>query len=241
MVIKCLENYDAISSHAADIVATAILEKPTGVFGFATGSTPVGLYKSLIARYQRGEISFSRLITVNLDEYVGLSADHEQSYRFFMQRHLFGHVDVRPECIYFPPESGNPSAFENLIQSKGGIDLQILGLGSNGHIGFNEPGSAFDSRTRVVGLASSTIRDNARFFKHSRDVPRRAVTMGIRTILEARQILLLASGVNKANAVVRSFEGPQTESVPGSCLQSHHSVTVLLDEAAATGLTLNEK
>jgi glucosamine-6-phosphate deaminase len=237
MVIKCLENYEAISSHAADIVAAAIIEKPTGVFGFATGSTPVGLYKSLIARFQRGEITFSGLTTMNLDEYVDLSADHEQSYQFFMRRHLFGHVDVRPEYSFFPPVNGESTAFDDLIQSKGGIDLQILGLGSNGHIGFNEPGSAFDSRTRVVELDASTIRDNARFFEHSRDVPRQAVTMGIRTILEARQILLLASGTNKADAVARSLEGPQTEDVPGSCLQSHPNVIVLLDEAAATGLT----
>ena len=129
MVIKCLENYDAISSHAADIVAAAILGKPTGVFGFATGSTPVGLYKSLIARHQRGEISFSRLSTMNLDEYIGLSADHKQSYRFFMERHLFGHVDVRPECIYFPPVSGDPSAFDDLIQSKGGDRFANSGFG----------------------------------------------------------------------------------------------------------------
>ena len=237
MVIDCLENYEAMSSRAADVVASAISEKPTGVFGFATGSTPVGLYKSLIARYQRGEVTFSKLTTINLDEYIGLSADHEQSYRFFMQYNLFGHVDVRPECVHFPPVNGEPAAFDDLIRNKKGIDLQILGLGSNGHIGFNEPGSAFDSRTRVVELESSTIRDNARFFEHQRDVPRQAVTMGIKTILEAHQILLLASGANKANAVARSLEGPQTENVPGSSLQSHPNVIVLLDEAAAARLT----
>ncbi len=236
MVIECFQDYESVSSRAAELVCEAISENPNGVFGFATGSTPERLYELLVARYQRGEISFDRLTTVNLDEYIGLVTSHEQSYTTFMQRHLFGHVNVRPDSIHFPAAVPNPSVFEQLIQNKGGIDLQILGLGSNGHIGFNEPGSPFDSRTRIVSLAPSTIQDNARFFDSIEDVPHQAVTMGIQTIMEARKILLLACGPAKADAVARCLQGLQTEEVPGSCLQAHPSVTVLLDEAAASGL-----
>ncbi|MCY3487798.1 MAG: glucosamine-6-phosphate deaminase [Bacteroidetes bacterium] len=236
MVIECFQDYESVSSRAAELVCEAISENPGGVFGFATGSTPERLYELLVTHYQRGEISFDRLTTVNLDEYIGLAINHEQSYATFMQHHLFGHVNVQPDSIHFPAAVPDPSVFEQLIQNKGGIDLQILGLGSNGHIGFNEPGSPFDSRTRVVSLAPSTIQDNARFFDSIEDVPHQAVTMGIQTIMEARKILLLACGPAKADAVARCLQGPQTEDVPGSCLQAHSDVTVLLDEAASSGL-----
>lgn len=236
MVIEYFQDYESVSSRAAELVGEAISENPSGVFGFATGSTPERLYELLVTRYQRGEISFDQLTTVNLDEYIGLAANHNQSYATFMQHHLFGHVNVRPDSIHFPAVVPDPSVFEQLIQSKGGIDLQILGLGSNGHIGFNEPGSPFDSRTRVVSLAPSTIQDNARFFDSIEDVPHQAVTMGIQTIMEAHKILLLACGPAKADAVARCLQGPQTEEVPGSCLQAHSNVTVLLDEAASLGL-----
>ncbi len=236
MVIECFQDYESVSSHAAELVCEAISENPNGVFGFATGSTPERLYELLVTRYQRGEISFDQLTTVNLDEYIGLAANHEQSYATFMRHHLFEHVNVRPDSIHFPTVVPDPSVFEQLIQSKGGIYLQILGLGSNGHIGFNEPGSPFDSRTRVVSLAPSTIQDNARFFDSVEDVPHQAVTMGIQTIMEAHKILLLACGPAKADAVARCLQGPQTEEVPGSCLQTHSNVTVLLDEAASSGL-----
>ena len=236
MVIECFQDYESVSSRAADLVCKAISKNRGGVYGFATGSTPERLYELLVTRYQRGEVSFDRLTTVNLDEYIGLAADHEQSYATFMQHHLFGHVNVRPESIHFPVAVPDPSVFEKLIRNKGGIDLQILGLGSNAHIGFNEPGSPFDSRTRVVSLAPSTIKDNARFFDSIEDVPHQAVTMGIQTIMEAREILLLACGPAKADAVARCLQGPRTEEVPGSCLQGHSNVTVLLDQAASSGL-----
>lgn len=236
MIIEYFKDYEALSSRAAEILSVEISEKPNGVFGFATGSTPVRLYELLVGRYQRKEITFSQLTTVNLDEYIGLPPHHEQSYTAFMYRHLFGHVDVRPDAIYFPEPGPAPARFDELIQSKGGLDLQILGLGANGHIGFNEPGSPFDSRTRIVELASSTIQDNSRFFHCLEDVPRQAVTMGIQTILEARKILLLASGKGKALAVARCLEGTQTVEFPGSCLQTHSHVTVLLDESSASRL-----
>ncbi len=236
MVIEYFQDYEAVSSRAAELVCGVISENPNGVFGFATGSTPERLYELLVARYQRGEISFDQLLTVNLDEYIGLAPDHEQSYATFMQRHLWEHVNVRPDFIHFPAAVPDPSMFDQFIQNQGGIDLQILGLGSNGHIGFNEPGAPFDSRTRVVSLAPSTIQDNVRFFDSIEDVPHQAVTMGIQTIMEARKILLLACGPAKADAVARCLQGPQTEEVPGSCLQTHSSVTVLLDEAASSGL-----
>ncbi len=236
MRIEIFTDHEGVSVRAANILSDAITKIPNGVFGFATGSTPERLYELLVDRYKRGEITFGEMTTVNLDEYIGLPANHEQSYSAFMQHHLFGHVNVRPSSVHFPGADSNPAKFDQLIQTIGGIDLQILGLGANGHIGFNEPGSAFDSRTRIVNLAPSTIRDNARFFNHSEDVPRQAVTMGIKTIMEARKILLLASGSGKSEAVALCLESPQTEEVPGSCLQSHSDVTILLDEAAASSL-----
>ena len=235
MTIEYFRDYETLSLRAAEILALEISEKPDGVFGFATGSTPLRLYELLVERYQRKEITFSRLTTVNLDEYIGLPPDHEQCYANFMHRHLFGHVDVRPGSIHFP-EPGNPAKFDKMIQDKGGLDLQILGLGANGHIGFNEPGSEFDSRTRVVELAPSTMQDNARFFHHTEELPHRAVTMGMQTILEAHKILLLASGKGKAPAVAHCLEGPVNLNFPGSCLQIHRHVTVLLDESAASKL-----
>ncbi len=239
MIIGRCGDYESVSLFAADLVGRTISKKPRGVFGFATGSTPEGLYKLLVARYQRGEISFDQMTTVNLDEYVGLPPGHEQSYAAFMQQHLFGQVNVRPESIHFPEAGSDPSEFDEFIRTAGGIDLQILGIGANGHIGFNEPGSSFHSRTRVVSLAESTIRDNARFFDSPDDVPREAVTMGIKTIMNARKIVLLASGAGKADAVAQCLRGPQTEEVPGSCLQAHPNVTVILDHAAAS--KLNDK
>ncbi|MCY4234293.1 MAG: glucosamine-6-phosphate deaminase [Bacteroidetes bacterium] len=225
-------DYEGLSDFAAYVVSNQIKYKPTALIGFATGSTPVGLYKRLVKRYDEGDISFDQLTTVNLDEYIGLPDGHEQSYSAFMQHHLFDHVNIRPESIHFPSADSEPSNFDLMIQQKGGIDLQILGLGTNGHIGFNEPGSSFDSLTRVVDLASSTIQDNARFFDHIDDVPTQAVTMGIKTIMNARKILLLASGASKADAVFSCLSGPETEDVPGSCLQSHPELTVLLDDEA---------
>ncbi len=236
MKIEIFPDHEEVSTRAAEIFSATITEKPNGMFGFATGSTPERLYELLVDRYKRGQITFREITTVNLDEYIGLPANHEQSYAAFMQRHLFGQVDIRPNAVYFPDAKSDPAKFDQFIQNQGGIDLQILGLGANGHIGFNEPASPFGSRTRIVDLASSTIQDNSRFFNRPEDVPRQAVTMGIRTIMEARRILLLASGANKSDAVAHCLEAAPTEKIPGSCLQSHSNVTILLDEAAASKL-----
>jgi len=236
MTLKYFADYESVSTNAATFVCDEINSNPQGVFGFATGSTPIGLYKLLVKSYHDGEISFDKLTTVNLDEYIGLPHNHKQSYYAFMQDHLFGHVNVRSESIHFPNANSDSINFDKLIQKCGGIDLQILGLGSNGHIGFNEPGSSFDSGTRIVTLASSTIRDNARFFDQIEDVPTTAVTMGIKTIMNARKILLLACGNEKADAVKRCLAETPSEEVPGSCLQSHPNLTVILDEAAKSKL-----
>ncbi|MCY4225502.1 MAG: glucosamine-6-phosphate deaminase [Bacteroidetes bacterium] len=239
MVIEQHHDYASLSRSAAALVRDEITKKPDGLFGFATGSTPIGLYQQLIKYHQDGDLSFDQLTTVNLDEYIGLPENHPQSYAYFMHHHLFGHVNLPKDSIHFPKPSGDSSTFDGLIQRKGGIDVQILGLGSNGHIGFNEPGSPFNSRTRIVDLASSTIRDNARFFDQIEDVPRQAVTMGIHTIMSARKVLLIANGAEKSDAVYRCLKGPQTEDVPGSCLQSHPDLTVILDHNAASRLSAN--
>ncbi len=227
MTVEVLAGYDAVSERAANLVADCIRRRPRSVLGLATGSTPVGLYARLLTH----DLDFSRLITFNLDEYVGLDACHRQSYRFFMWHHFFTPAGMRPEQVHFP-ESG----YDAHIVRSGGIDLQILGLGSNGHIAFNEPGSSHHSGTRTVTLAEQTVRDNARFFVRVEDVPRQAITMGIGSILAARRILLLATGAAKAPAVAAALEGPVTTLLPASALQGHPSVHVLLDEAAASHL-----
>ena len=228
MTVEILQDYGAVSDRAAHIVADAIRRKPACVLGLATGSTPVGLYARLLTL----DVDFASVTTFNLDEYVGLAACHVQSYRYFMWQHLFTPIGMRPEQVHFPDER-----YEEQIVRAGGIDLQILGIGSNGHIAFNEPGSSLDSRTRAVQLAAQTIRDNARFFDRAEDVPKEALSMGIGTILDARRILLMATGEAKAPAVFAALEGPVTESVPASALQRHDNVQVLLDTEAASRLS----
>ena len=236
MQLSVLASYDTMSECAATLVAEQIRMKPDSVLGLATGSTPEGLYACLTAMYDAGELSFSDVTSYNLDEYAGLSADHVQSYRAFMHRHLFGLVDMAPERVYFPVGVMANESYDVAIRHAGGIDLQILGIGSNGHIGFNEPGAPFDSRTRTVDLALRTVQDNSRFFAKASQVPRRAVTMGMATIMEARRILLLASGEHKAKAVAAAVEGAIDEELPASILQRHKDVQVMIDEAAAIGL-----
>ena len=228
MTVEILQDYNAVSDRAAHIVADTVRSKPRCVLGLATGSTPVGLY----ARLRTLEPDLASVTTFNLDEYAGLAACHEQSYRYFMWEHLFTPAGMKPEQVHFPD-----AHYEDRIAGAGGIDLQILGIGSNGHIAFNEPGSAHDSRTRTVQLAAQTIHDNARFFDRAEDVPREAVTMGIGTILDARHILLLATGEAKAQAVAAALEGPVTQDVPASSLQTHGDVHVLLDKEAASLLS----
>lgn len=232
---------------AADRVAAEILEslgrKADLVLGLATGSTPIGVYRRLArARAEQGA-RFREIRTFNLDEYVGLPAEHPQSYRSFMRRYLFDDIDVLEDRIHFPPSEGPRLAekcreFEELIRSAGGIDIQILGIGSNGHIGFNEPTSSLASRTRIKTLAEKTMRDNSRFYAEGEYQPSVASTMGIGTILEAKRILLQAFGTHKAKAVQAAVEGPISSFCPGSALQLHPDVTFYLDSESASRLTL---
>ena len=243
MPIKVLitKNYDELSEKAAKIIADAIRNKPNLVLGLATGGTPVGCYRELVRMYKEEELDFSRVVTFNLDEYIGLPPTHPQSYRYFMNENLFNHVNIRMENTHIPDGmTDDPQKtceeFEKAIETAGGIDLQLLGIGANGHIAFNEPGSPFNSRTRVVEISEQTRKDNARFFQSIDEVPRQAISMGIGTIMEARKIVLLASGARKADAVAKSVKGPITEEVPASILQKHPNCTFILDEAAASKL-----
>ena len=231
------KDYQDMSRKAANIISAQIIMKPDCVLGLATGSTPVGTYRQLIEWYEKGDLDFSRVSTVNLDEYRGLTHTDPQSYYYFMQENLFDHVNIDKAATHVP-DGTNPDAadacakHEQIIKSLGGIDLQLLGLGNNGHIGFNEPGAAFEKETHLVDLAESTIRANARFFTSIDEVPKQAYTMGIRTIMQAKKILVVVSGESKADIVSRAFFGPVTPEVPASILQMHPDVTVVCDEAA---------
>lgn len=231
------KDYQDMSRKAANIISAQIIMKPDCVLGLATGSTPVGTYHQLIEWYEKGDLDFSRVSTVNLDEYRGLAHTDPQSYYYFMQENLFDHVNIDKTATHVP-DGTNPDAadacakHEQIIKSLGGIDLQLLGLGNNGHIGFNEPGAAFEKETHLVDLAESTIRANARFFTSIDEVPKQAYTMGIRTIMQAKKILVVVSGESKADIVSRAFFGPVTPEVPASILQMHPDVTVVCDEAA---------
>lgn len=231
------EHYEAMSARAADILAAQVYLKPDCVLGLATGSTPVGLYKQLIAKHKAGALSFSRVRTVNLDEYKGLAPTHDQSYRYFMRHNLFDHVDIRAENTNVPDGlAPDPQAecarYDGLKDLYGPTDMQLLGLGRNGHIGFNEPAPSFVKQTHVVDLTQSTIEANARFFDTMDDVPRQAITMGIGYIMAARRILVVASGEDKAEAVYNAFFGPITPQVPASILQLHSDVILVADTAA---------
>ena len=235
------KDYDAMSRRAATIIAAQIVAKPDCVLGLATGSSPVGTYKNLVAWNKQGDISFKEVRSVNLDEYYGLSGDHDQSYRYFMQTNLFDHVDIVPENTNVPNGlAQDPAAegerYEALVASLGYADLQLLGMGRNGHIGFNEPCDCFPLATHLVDLTESTIEANARFFASAGDVPRQALSMGIGTIMKARKILVVVSGEDKADAVAKAVQGPIAPEVPASILQLHPDVTIVGDEAALSGL-----
>jgi glucosamine-6-phosphate deaminase len=237
------DDYEQISKAAAGEVARLLNTKPNAVLGLATGSTPLGLYRELARMHREEGLDFSKVTTFNLDEYVGLTPDNPQSYHHFMHEHLFRHINVAPQNIYIPSgTTDNYDAFclwyEQRIVDCGGIDLQILGIGSDGHIAFNEPSSSLGSRTRLKTLARQTIEDNARFFARPEDVPIYAVTMGVGTILEARSILLLAHGEAKAKAIAAAVEGPVTSMITASALQLHRDVNCYLDRAAASQLTM---
>jgi len=241
MKIFCEKDYQAASRRAANIISAMIISKPDCVLGLATGSSPVGAYEYLVKRYEAGDLDFSLVTSVNLDEYKGLSGDNGQSYRYFMDTHLFNHVNIRKDHSFVPdglePDSQKAcEAYNQIICSVGGVDLQLLGLGHNGHIGFNEPGDFFEKETHCVDLAASTIEANKRFFEKEEDVPRQAYTMGIQNIMFARKILIVVSGEAKADIVAKAFCGPITPQVPASVLQLHKDVTLVGDQAALSKL-----
>jgi glucosamine-6-phosphate deaminase len=243
MLVILKHNKEEVNEQAAQLVAGAIQKKPALVLGLATGNTMLGLYKHLVRLHQEASLDFSQVVTFNLDEYFGLPVSHRQSFHHFMHENFFRHVNIPSRNIHIPDGSipgdydSYCASYEQLIRTAGGIDLQILGIGRNGHIGFNEPTSSLASRTRLKVLSRETLDDNAKLFRPGEESPRCAITMGIGTILETRKILLLATGASKAAAVAKSIEGPITCAVSASALQLHPDVTFLLDEPAAAQLT----
>jgi glucosamine-6-phosphate deaminase len=233
---RIFDTADAVAAAVAKHVASAIRAKPQSTLGLATGKTFVPIYRELVQLHRQGLVSFADAASFNLDEYVGLPASHRASFRAYMQEHFFAHVDLPRGAAQLPQTNGDLQAaclaYEYAIADRGGIDLQLLGIGQNGHIGFNEPGSPFDSRTHVATLTESTIAANTSDFPQGERPPGRAITMGIGTILEAREIVLVAIGPNKAQALLEAFERPQSSQNPASALQSHPRVTVYCDQAA---------
>lgn len=243
MKFYCGEDYKAMSRIAANIISAQIIMKPDCVLGLATGSSPEGTYAQLVEWYKKGDLDFSQVTSVNLDEYRGLSGDNDQSYRYFMNTHLFDHVNIDKSRTFVPNglESDSEKAcreYDAVVEATGGVDLQLLGIGHNGHIGFNEPAKEFCKNTQCVDLTESTIEANKRFFEKEEDVPRQAYTMGIGTIMRAKKILLVASGEGKADIIAKAFTGPITPEVPASILQLHNDVTVVCDKAAMSKIKL---
>ncbi len=237
MRIVRAKDYNDMSRKAANILSAQVIMKPNCVLGLATGSTPIGTYAQLVEWYNKGDLDFSNVTTVNLDEYRGLDRENDQSYYYFMNEHLFSKVNVNHERTFLPDGTEKDSEkacadYNQIIEDVGGVDLQLLGLGHNGHIGFNEPGDVFKAKTHCVDLTETTIKANQRFFASIDDVPRQAYTMGIQTIMQARKILVVVSGEDKAGIVKEAFFGPITPRVQASVLQLHPDVTVVADEAA---------
>jgi len=240
MQVIIVENKEQIAQEAFKVLKSLIDKKPDAVLGLATGSSPIGLYENLIKAYNESQLSFKDVKTVNLDEYVGIDENHSQSYQTFMREHLFDHIDIQLKNTFIP--NGNAedlnkecARYESMLESMH-VDLQVLGIGSNAHIGFNEPNTPFNSTTHVVNLAQQTREDNARFFDSIDEVPKQAITMGISSILKAKKILLLASSIDKANAIKQMIQGPINEQVPASVLQNHDDVVVIIDKDAASEL-----
>ena len=243
-VVVC-KSYEELSRRAALAVADVLNTKPNAVLGMATGSSPLGLYQELVRMHKKESLDFSQVTTFNLDEYVGLPVTHDQSFHYFMHENFFKKVNIPKSNIHIPSgTTSNYRAFcqwyEERINECGGIDVQILGIGSDGHIAFNEPTSSLASRTRLKTLAQQTIDDNARFFDKAEDVPIYAITMGVGTILEARKLVLVANGENKADAVAKAVEGPVASMVTASALQLHPDVSIFVDEAAASQLQMRD-
>ena len=230
-------NYEEMSRKAANILSAQVISKPDSVLGLATGSTPIGMYDQLVEWYNKGDVDFSEVKTVNLDEYKGLARANDQSYYYFMHKHLFDRVNINPDNTNVPDGTQMDSEkecarYEKLIESMGGVDIQLLGIGRNGHIGFNEPDNCFAKTTHCVDLTESTIEANKRFFASADDVPRQAYTMGIGTIMKAKKILLIVNGEDKADALAKAVYGPVTPEVPASILQFHNDVVIVADQAA---------
>lgn len=241
MKVIIVRDSEEMSDRAAETVLDALAQKPDLVLGLATGSTPEGLYRRLVKAHKNEGVDFSRVVTFNLDEYVALAPEHPQSYRYFMNEKLFDHVNVKPENTHVPDGLAEPllqhcAEYERMIDDAGGIDLQVLGVGGDGHIAFNEPGTSLGSLTHVAALTRETIEDNARFFDSADQVPCFAVTMGIGSILKARKCILLASGSNKADPVRAAIEGPVTSSITASALQMHPDTVAIVDQDAAAHL-----
>lgn len=241
MLVIIKENYQEMSIEAAKQVASLIRKEPDCVIGFATGSTPLGLYKELIRMHKEEGLDFSKVVTFNLDEYVGLPPNHPESYHYFMWENLFKHININPSNVHIPMGMAEDvdafcEWYEQKIIEHGGIDLQILGIGANGHIAFNEPGSSLGSRTRIKTLDEKTRMDNARFFNSMDEVPKYAITMGVGTIMEAKRLLLLANGIKKADAIKATVEGPIMAKFPATIVQLHRYATVIVDKEAASKL-----
>lgn len=231
------KDYADMSRKAANILSAQVIMKPNCVLGLATGSTPEGVYRQLVEWYNKGDLDFSEVISVNLDEYQGLTKENDQSYYYFMNHHFFSHINIKKENTYLPngmaeDAQAECNRYNEVIKSVGGIDMQLLGIGANGHIGFNEPDESFGKETHLVKLTDSTIEANSRFFKNKDEVPKYAFSMGIKTIMQSKKILLVANGEAKADALYKAFYGPITPSVPASILQLHNNVIVVADEAA---------
>lgn len=237
MRIICSETYEQMSAKAAGFIAAQIHTKPNSVIGLATGSTPIGIYQKLIKWYEEDWLSFSKCTTINLDEYCGLPADHPQSYAYFMHEHLLDHIDILPENAHLPNGLNEDihaecEAYDNLVESLGGIDLQLLGIGNNGHLGFNEPDDCFHMNTNCVNLTPETIKANSRFFGSEEAVPKKAFTLGIRPIAQAKRILMVVNGLHKAEIIYKSLFGPVTPRVPASILQIVPDLVVCGDAEA---------
>jgi glucosamine-6-phosphate deaminase len=246
MLLVLKPNSEELGREAARVVANAVRRNPVLRLGLATGSTMLAMYQELVRLHRRESLDFSQVVTFNLDEYLGLSSNHPQSFHHYMQQNFFAHVNVDPGNIHIPDGAikGNYqqycASYEEAIRNAGGIDLQILGIGRNGHIGFNEPTSSLGSRTRLKVLSKETIMDNRKFFASEDEIPQCAITMGIGTILESKRILLLASGSSKATAIAKAIEGPLTASVTASALQLHSDVTFIIDRDAGAELKQQE-
>ncbi|MFS0636483.1 glucosamine-6-phosphate deaminase [Mesobacillus foraminis] len=241
MNIKIVKDYQEMSRRAAEYISEKVQRFPSIKLGLATGGTPEGTYKKLIEDHRNSRTSYRDVTTFNLDEYIGLSGNHPNSYRFYMKDHLFDHINIVPANTHIPKGDAGDSEeecerYEKLLAENGGIDLQILGIGKNGHIGFNEPGTSFQSKTHVVPLTSSTREANARYFNSMEEVPSHAITMGIGTIMKSREILLLVSGEAKKDAFTKLMNSEPDERFPASVLLRHPNVTIIADEAAASGL-----